>query len=70
MCAEEKIVPEQLEKLINNYMFANKFPRNQEIKKALAFEPKILESKGILERVAEKLRDFIVTYVEGMGGSV
>ncbi len=70
MCAEEKIVPEQLEKLINNYMFANKFPRNQEIKRALSFEPKVLESKGILERIAEKLRGFIVTYIEGMGGSI
>ena len=70
MCEEEQIVPEHLEKLINNYMFANKFPRNQEIKKALAFEPKIRESRGILERVAEKLRDFITTYIEGMGGSV
>ena len=70
MCEEEKINPEQLDKLIQGYVFANKFPRNQEIKKALVYEPKILESKGILERVAEKIRGFITTYIEGMGGSV
>ncbi|QWD32485.1 type I restriction endonuclease subunit R [Polynucleobacter paneuropaeus] len=70
MCEEEKIKPEQLDKLIQSYVFANKFPRNQEIKKALTYEPKILESKGVLERIAEKIRGFITTYIEGMGGSV
>lgn len=70
MCTEEKISPEELGKLIQAYIFANKFPRNQAIKKALTYEPKILESKGILERVAEKIRGFITTYIEGMGGSV
>jgi type I restriction enzyme R subunit len=70
MCEEEKIKPEQLDKLIQSYVFANKFPRNQEIKKALTYEPKILESKGVLERVAERIRGFITTYIEGMGGSV
>jgi type I restriction enzyme R subunit len=70
MCREEKIKPEQLDKLIQSYVFANKFPRNQEIKKALTYEPKILESKGVLERVAEKIRGFITTYIEGMGGIV
>ena len=70
MCEEEKIKPEQLDKLIQSYIFANKFPRNQEIKKALTYEPKILDSKGVLERVAEKIRGFITTYIEGMGGSV
>jgi len=69
LCLEEKIAPEQLKKLLQNYQFANRFPRNQEIKAALAFEPKILESKSILERVSEKIKGFIDTYIEGMGGS-
>lgn len=70
MCEEEKIKPEALDKLLQSYLFANKFPRNQEIKKALDYEPKFLESKGIYERIAEKIRGFITTYIEGMGGSV
>ena len=67
LCLEEKIAPEQLKKLLQNYQFANRLPRNQEIKAALAFEPKILESKSILERVSEKIKGFIDTYIDGMG---
>lgn len=68
LCAEEKIQPEALEKLINNYTFANRMPRDQEIIMALNFSPKILERKPILIRVAEKIQNFIDTFVEGMGG--
>ena len=70
LCAEEQIVPEQLEKLINDYTFANRAPREQEIVSALNFKPKILQRKSIIERVAEKIQDFIDTFIEGMGGSV
>lgn len=70
LCAEEKIVPEQMEKLINDYLFANKFPRNQQIKKALDYNPGVIESKSILDRIAEKVRGFVTTYIEGMGGAV
>ena len=70
LCAEEQIVPEQLEKLINEYSFANRLPREQEIVSALNFKPKILQRKSIIERVAEKIKAFIDTFIEGMGGSV
>ena len=70
LCAEENIQPEALEKLINNYTFANRQPRHQEIVDALAFKPKALERKSVLQRVADKIQDFIDTFIEGMGGSV
>jgi type I restriction enzyme R subunit len=67
---EEQIVPEQLERLLNDYAFANRTPREQEIVSALNFKPKILQRKSIVERVAEKIQAFIDTFIEGMGGSV
>jgi type I restriction enzyme R subunit len=70
LCQEENIQPQALEKLINNYTFANRLPRDQEIIESLAFKPKALERKPILIRVAEKIQSFIDTFVEGMGGSV
>lgn len=70
LCQEENIQPEALEKLINNYTFANRMPRDQEIIESLTFKPKALERKPILIRVAEKIQSFIDTFVEGMGGSV
>ena len=70
LCAEEKLVPDQLQKILDNYLFANDLPKNQEIKNALSFKPKILESKTIIERIKEKIQEFIDTFIERMGGSV
>ena len=58
------------DKLLNNYSFANRLPREQEIVSSLNFKPKILERKPIIERVGDKIKAFIDTFVEGMGGSV
>ena len=70
LCADENIKPDQLEKLLQTYEFASRLPRDQEVVNALGFKPKILERKPILERVAIKIQTFIVTFIEGMGGSV
>jgi type I restriction enzyme R subunit len=70
LCTDEHIQPEQLEKLLQNYVFANRLPRDHEIVKALNFQPKILERKSVLERVTDKIQLFINTFIEGMGGSV
>lgn len=69
LCAEENIAPDNLEKIIHEYEFANKFPRKNVIKSALTYQPKVIESKSIVERIAIKIRDFLDTYIEGMGGS-
>ena len=70
LCADEKIQPEQLTKLLQTYEFASRLPRPQEIADSFAFKPKILERKSILERVSIKIQEFITTFVDGMGGSV
>lgn len=70
LCVEEKIKPEQLEKLMQNYQFVNRLPHQHEIASALEFKPLIKERKSILERVGDKIQTFINTFIEGMGGSV
>ena len=57
-------------KLLNDYTFANRLSRRQEIVSALNFKPKILQRKSIIERVADKIQAFINTFIEGMSGSV
>ncbi|WP_199924326.1 MULTISPECIES: hypothetical protein [unclassified Anabaena] len=70
LCTTENIEHEELSKLINNYAFANRLPREQEIVSSLNFKPKILERKKTIERVSEKIQLFIDTFIEGMGGTV
>jgi type I restriction enzyme R subunit len=67
LCAEENIMPEQLEQIVKNYGFYNRLPKAQDIGNALSFKPKILERKTILQRVGDKIQDFINTFIEGMG---
>ena len=62
------IDPEGLQKILGTYAFANRLPREQEIVGTLTYKPKILERKSILQRIAEKIRAFIDTFIEGMGG--
>lgn len=70
LCAEESIAPDALQQILKTYVFANRLPREQEIVEALAFKPKILERKRVITRIADKIKAFIDTFVEGMGGSV
>ena len=67
LCTEENMVPEQLEQIVKNYGFYNRLPKSQDIGNALSFKPKILERKTILQRVGDKIQDFINTFIEGMG---
>lgn len=70
LCVDEKIAPEQLQKLLHDYEYYNRLPRPHEIKEALSYQPRVLERKTILGRVADRIQDFIDTFIEGMGGSV
>ena len=70
LCADEKIAPEQLQELLHDYEYYNRLPRPHEIKEALSYQPRVLERKTILGRVADKIQNFIDTFIEGMGGSV
>lgn len=55
---------------IHSKVKTTRLPRDQEIVESLSYKPKILDRKTILERVGEKIIEFVNTYVEGMGGSV
>lgn len=70
LCDDERLVPAELERLLETYTFANRLPREQEIVTSLSFKPKILERRSIIERVGDKIKAFIDTFIEGMGGSV
>ena len=70
LCAEENLDPAKFAKVLETYQFANRLPRDQEIADSLTFKPKILERKSTLQRVGDKIQNFIITFIDGMGGSV
>ena len=68
LCAEENLSPQELEKILNHYTFANRLPRDQEIVDTLNFKPKILERKPIIERVADKINRLLISLLRGWAG--
>ncbi len=70
LCTNENLQTEKLEEILKTYNFANRLPRDQEISDSLNFKPKILDRKTIIERVSQKIKDFIDTFIEGMGGTI
>ena len=67
LCDAEQMHPESLRALLEQYLFEQRLPREQEIVEALTFQPKILERQSIIKRVSEKVKSFIDTFYEGMG---
>jgi len=64
MCKEENIRPEQMQKLIDEYLFTGVKPRRDEVVNTLKEQPRILELDSVFKRVSKRFSDFIETFVE------
>lgn len=64
MCKEENIKPEQMQQLIDEYLFTGLKPRRDEIVGTLKEQPKILERDTVFKRVSKKFGEFIDTFIE------
>lgn len=67
VCAAERIDPVAFGSMIEQYHFTGKRPLQGAIVDAMTEKPKILERKGIVERITKKLLGLIATFDEGMG---
>lgn len=59
MCKEEDIDSARFAKLINDYLYTEKMPLKEEIAETLNYKPKLLERKNVIERIKNKLVEFI-----------
>ena len=66
-CADENIDPDKLQKMLSDYLFTQLDPQPDDIINALNSKPKVLQRQSILERILRKIKDFIETYVNGVG---
>lgn len=66
MCRENELATNQLQALIDNYLYSGRKPRGDDIAQALVKQPKILERSSIISRITKKLNDFINTFIEGV----
>lgn len=66
ICKEEGLMTEQLQRLVDDYLYSGRKPRGDDIVHTLATPPKILERRSIVQRVTDKLNRFIETFIEGV----
>lgn len=66
LCSDEGIDTDSLKLLIERYLFSGLKPRRDELVSALNEKPKILERDSIVTRIANKLNNFINTFIEGV----
>lgn len=64
MCRDENIEPQQMQRLVDEYLFTGLKPRRDELVATLKEQPRILERDTVFKRVSKKLTEFIDTFVE------
>ncbi|HHC2755903.1 TPA: type I restriction endonuclease subunit R [Klebsiella pneumoniae] len=68
LCNEERLDSIKLAGLLDNYLFTDVMPREDEVAETLTWTPKILERKNVRARVYDRVRDVIETFINGMRG--
>ena len=68
ICQEERLDENHINSLLENYIFCDVMPREDEVAEALTWTPKIRERKDVRSRVYDRIRGVIDTFVNGMSG--
>jgi type I restriction enzyme, R subunit len=67
LCQEEGIKAEDLQQIIAAYLFTNQKPMPDVIIKMLERKPKVLERRRIIERITQKILNFVDVFITGIG---
>jgi len=66
---EENLSPEKTEKLIEDYLFAEREPLRDEVLELIEGEkPSLLQRKKLGDRILKRIIDFVETFINGMTG--
>ena len=69
LCREENIPQEKVSRIIGEYLFTERKPLPETIVNLLETKPKILERRSIVERITEKILNYIDVFISGIGES-
>jgi type I restriction enzyme R subunit len=66
---EENLSSEKTEKLIEDYLFAEREPLRDEVLELIEGEkPSLLQRKKLGDRILQRIKDFVETFINGMTG--
>ena len=59
LCEEENLIPEELKKVIETYIYDERIPLKKDVAETLKVKPKLLERESILTRILDKIILFV-----------
>jgi len=69
LVVEESLSPDKTEKLIEDYLFAERQPLRDEVLELIDGEkPSLLQRKKLGDRILKRIMDFVETFINGMAG--
>ena len=70
LCAEENLSDAKVEKVIADYLFSEREPLRDEVLEMIeGAKPSVLERKNTGNRIIAKIKDFVDTFINGIGGN-
>ena len=67
LCQEEGIKAADLQQIITDFLFTDQKPMPDVIIKMLERKPKVLERRPIIERITQKILNFVDVFINGIG---
>ena len=66
ICEDEQLDREQFKALIEAYVFSGQEPLREDVIKCLAERPSILQARRIGEKIIDKMKAYVQTFIRGM----
>ncbi|CAM1335142.1 type I restriction endonuclease subunit R [Tenacibaculum aestuariivivum] len=63
---EEALKEEKVENIINDFLFTGRMATEDEVIEALEKQPSVLQRESISNRITEKIKDFVKTFINGV----
>jgi type I restriction enzyme R subunit len=66
LCTEEKLDPIKLQEVISKYLFNERKPVGDDVFNMLQEKPKLLQRKKVIDRVWDKVTNYVKTFIDGI----
>lgn len=63
---DERLKQDGLERVIGTYLFTEKTPMRDDVISIMEERPSLRERRGVADRVIEKIKDFVETFIDGV----
>ncbi|CAA6821907.1 MAG: Type I restriction-modification system, restriction subunit R (EC [uncultured Sulfurovum sp.] len=67
LCSEEKLKCDEVQKVVDSYLYDERKPLSATIVQTLESKPKLLERRKVIPHVTTKILDYVEKFMDGVG---